>query len=233
VRTRLVVLVAATALAVLALLPVTSPRLRPWRSRTAGRTSSARAHAVTLASGGPGAHRPRPARPTAARRSRSAVDRDPPAAARTQGPAFDGPPAPAVAPPGPVFYAAPPSAAPVAAEVPWFSPAPTSADPGPAEVPWLPVGGYPAEASAALGQPWPRAELPEAEPAYPADPGDPFLAPGWRPGRDYLPMGGSFSGPDPLADPEPFPAVGPLADGGAPEAADPLSGAWYRDRWAR
>ncbi|HTX26930.1 MAG TPA: MraY family glycosyltransferase [Streptosporangiaceae bacterium] len=216
VRTRLVVLVAATVIAVLALLPVTSPRLRPWRSRAAGRTASAPARAVALASGGPGAHRPRPARPPAARPARSVVDRDPPAAARAQGPAFEVAPPSPVAPPGPVFYAAPPSAAPV-----------------PAEAPWFPVGGYPATASAALGEPWPRAELPETEPAHPADPGEPFPAPGWRPGNGYLLAGGPLSGADPLADPEPFPAVGPLGDGRASEAADPLSGTRYRDPWTR
>ena len=60
VRTRLVVLEAATIIAVLALLPVTMPRLRPWHSGPARRPVPSPAHAAALASdasGAPGARR--------------------------------------------------------------------------------------------------------------------------------------------------------------------------------
>src|SRR5579863_9942526 len=56
VRTRLVVFVVATAVAVLTLLPVTMPRLRPWRTRrrriTVPPAATARAEALAAATGG-------------------------------------------------------------------------------------------------------------------------------------------------------------------------------------
>jgi len=224
VRTRLVVLEAATIIAVLALLPVTMPRLRPWHSAPARRPVSAPAHAAALApdaSGAPGARRHRADRAEAARSGRSPRDAPPLSPrARTQGPALNGPPAAAVAPPpGPVFHAAPTAAAP--------SPV-TPATSG--ETPWFSSGGYPAYAPGVpgeplplvSGEPLPRAgRLPGAESAYPADPQDPFAGQGWRPSPDYLPAGGSFAGPGPFA--------GPLADGGAPDVLDPLPQAQQRD----
>jgi UDP-GlcNAc:undecaprenyl-phosphate GlcNAc-1-phosphate transferase len=99
VRTRLVVLEAATVIAVLTLLPVTMPRLRPWRSSGARRaSSSARASALAAAraSGAPGAHRPRPSGLQATRSTRSVLD------------------APALSPvtraPGSAYHGAPPAA---------------------------------------------------------------------------------------------------------------------------
>src|SRR5579863_2683918 len=56
VHTQLVVFVVATAVAVLALLPVTTPRLRPWRTRrrriTVPPAATARAEALAAATGG-------------------------------------------------------------------------------------------------------------------------------------------------------------------------------------
>jgi UDP-GlcNAc:undecaprenyl-phosphate/decaprenyl-phosphate GlcNAc-1-phosphate transferase len=227
VRTRLVVLEAATIIAVLALLPVTMPRLRPWRSGTARRPVSAPAHAAALASDAPGApvgRRHRADRAQVARSARSPRDAPPLSPrARVQGPALNGPPPSAVAPaPGPVFHAAPPAAAPAPV---------TPAAPGlPGETPWFTSGWYPADAPwipgeplpQVPGEPLPRAgRLPGTEPAYPADTQAPFPGPGWRPSPGYLPAGGSFSGPGPFA--------GPLADGGAPDVPDPLPQGQQRD----
>ena len=151
VRTRLVVLEAATIIAVLALLPVTMPRLRPWHSGPARRPVSAPAHAAALASdasGAPGARRHRADRAEAARSGRSPRDAPPLSPrVRTQGPALNGPPPSAVAPPpGPVFHAAP-----TAAPSP-ITPA-TSGLPG--ETPWFTSGGYPADAPRVPGEPLP------------------------------------------------------------------------------
>ncbi len=193
VRTRLVVLEAATVIAVLALLPVTMPRLRPWRSRVVRRPASAPA-------------RHRPARPEVARPPRTALQTRPPAVSRTPGPflnapvppaaapaldpGFDGLPRSAVAPaPGQVFTAGPPAPGQV------FTGVPPAAAPLPAEVPWFADSGYPGDARPVLGDPLPRAGLlPGAGPAYPADPRDLFADPGWRPGH-----GSPADVPDPIS----------------------------------
>jgi UDP-GlcNAc:undecaprenyl-phosphate/decaprenyl-phosphate GlcNAc-1-phosphate transferase len=195
VRTRLVVLEAATVIAVLALLPATMPRLRPWQSRGARRPSAAPAHAAALPPTAAGARRRRTAGPEAARPSRSVLGGAPPsAAARTQAPVLSAPTSTAA----------------------WAQ--------GPA------LNGYAGEASWVPGEALPRAgRLPGAEPAYPADPGDPFPGPAWDPGQGYLPEGGSFPGPDPFAGHGPFPAAGQLADGSLPDVPDPLSQAQPRD----
>ena len=66
VRTRLVVFVVATAIAVLALLPVTMPRLRPWRARARRVAVPAAATARTAAMAAAGTpHHSRPYRPAA------------------------------------------------------------------------------------------------------------------------------------------------------------------------
>jgi len=269
VRTRLVVLEAATIIAVLALLPVTMPRLRPWHAGPARKPVSTPAHAAALASGAPGApgaRRHRAARAEVTRSGRSPRDAPPLSPRpRTQGPALTGPPAspraraqgsaligplpPAMAPPpGPVFHSTPTS--PVAPPPgPAFHAAPTAAAPIPAtpvtpgiqgfpgETPWFNGGGYPADApripadtSRVPGEPLPRlpgralpraGRLPGTEPAYPADPQDPFPGPGWRAGPGYLPAADSFSGPGPFA--------GPLAEGGTPDVSDPLPHAQQPD----
>jgi UDP-GlcNAc:undecaprenyl-phosphate/decaprenyl-phosphate GlcNAc-1-phosphate transferase len=237
VRTRLVVLEAATVIAILALLPVTMPRLRPWRSRSVvRRPASAPAHAAGLSYAAPGGRRPRPVRPDGARPPRSAaLEAAPPSAVtRTSGPAFNAAP-PAVAPtPGPFFNAPVP---PTAAQAPIFNaPVPPAGAQAPvfnAPVPpagaQAPVFNAPVPPAAAQA-PDPALDAPPpAEPAYPADPRDPFAGPGWRPGPGYLPAAGSFPGPDPFAGTGPFPAVGPRADGGPADVPDPISRAQHRD----
>jgi UDP-GlcNAc:undecaprenyl-phosphate/decaprenyl-phosphate GlcNAc-1-phosphate transferase len=207
VRTRLVVLEAATIIAVLALLPVTMPRLRPWHSAPARRPVSA----------------PSRARAEVARSERSPRDA-PPLAPRTlpQGPALAGPP----------LAAGPRAQGPALGEMPWFTNGGY-----PADAPRLtgePLPWVPGEPRPGLpGEPLPRAgRLPGTEPAYPADPQDAFpgAGPAWRPspGPGYLPAGGAFPGPGPFA--------APLADGGAPDVPDPLPQAQQRDlrpRWGR
>jgi UDP-GlcNAc:undecaprenyl-phosphate/decaprenyl-phosphate GlcNAc-1-phosphate transferase len=244
VRTRLVVLEAATVIAILALLPATMPRLRPWASsRGVRRPVSAPAHAVALPPGTAGARRARPAGADVTRPRRSAPGAPPLSSSvtRPRGPALQPPPpSAAAAPPGPLSNGPPPAV-----------------DPFPAEVPWLPAGGYPGEESRDLGEALPRAgRLPGAEPAYPAGPRDPYPGPAGLPpagprdpypgpaglppadprdtfpgpgpsrrsAQGYLPAGASFPGPDPFA--------GPLADAGAPGAADapdPLPQARHRE----
>jgi UDP-GlcNAc:undecaprenyl-phosphate/decaprenyl-phosphate GlcNAc-1-phosphate transferase len=176
VRTRLVVLEAATIIAVLALLPVTMPRLRPWHSGPLRRPAPAPSRATALTSdapGAPGARRHRADRAEAARSGRSPRDA-PPLRARAQGPGPNGPPPSAVAPPsdpvfhtalpsaaaplpGPAFHAALPSApTPLPGPVFHAAPtvAPTPATPG--ETPWFTNGGYQADVSWAPGEPHPR-----------------------------------------------------------------------------
>jgi len=183
VRSRLVVLEAATIIAVLTLLPVTMPRLRPWRSGAARtppagrRPAAAPAHAAALSQAGPGApgaRRRRAAGPEVTRPARSPRDAPPLSpVTRTQPPALTPPPPSVLAsPPGPVFHAAPAPATPAI----------------PADLPWFTASGYRADAPRVLGEPLPRAgRLPETEPAYPADPQDPFPGPGWRPGPSDVP----------------------------------------------
>jgi UDP-GlcNAc:undecaprenyl-phosphate/decaprenyl-phosphate GlcNAc-1-phosphate transferase len=106
VRTRLVVLEAATAVAVLTLLPVTMPRLRPWRLLGQRRAIPVAAHRGTV----PGAHRG----------SVPARRETPSAAPRPAGPVRNGA-VPAGGPPfpagGPPFPPAPlPDAAPFPAD---------------------------------------------------------------------------------------------------------------------
>ncbi len=75
VRTRLVVFVVATAIAVLALLPVTMPRLRPWRARGRRVAVPAAATARTAAMAAAGTPRTTPVR--TARRHRTSAARLP------------------------------------------------------------------------------------------------------------------------------------------------------------
>jgi UDP-GlcNAc:undecaprenyl-phosphate/decaprenyl-phosphate GlcNAc-1-phosphate transferase len=200
VRTRLVVLEAATIIAVLALLPVTMPRLRPWHSAPARRPVSAPSHA----------------RAEVARSERSPRDA-PPLPPRTlpQGPALAGPP----------LAAGARTQGPALGEMPWFTHGGYPAD-APRltgePLPWVPGEPQPG----LVGEPLPRAgRLPGTEPAYPADPQDAFpgAGPAWRPspGPGYLPAAGAFPGPGPFA--------APLADGGAPDVPDPLPQAQQRD----
>jgi hypothetical protein len=114
VRTRLIVFVVATAVAVLTLLPVTMPRLRPWRLR--------QREAVTVAArrGAPAARRVPATAPHGAAAHRGTVPATPRATAATprSGPVTTGRhgtapalgPAPGSAlarPPGPVLNGAP------------------------------------------------------------------------------------------------------------------------------
>jgi UDP-GlcNAc:undecaprenyl-phosphate GlcNAc-1-phosphate transferase len=245
VRSRLVVLEAATIIAVLALLPVTMPRLRPWHTAPARRPASGPAHArAETARAGRSPRDAPPLSPRARPQGPALAGPQPSSETGPQGPALNGPavspgyraqgpalnsPLPSVQDQlaGPVFHAAPTAAAPAAAAqgIP-----PTPATPGfPGEAPWFTSGGYPVHATPLPGEPLPRAgRLPGTEPVYAADPQDPFASTGRRPNPDYLLAAGSFSGPGPIA--------GPLTDGGAPDALDPLPQAHPRDfrpRWGR
>jgi UDP-GlcNAc:undecaprenyl-phosphate GlcNAc-1-phosphate transferase len=194
VHTRLVVFVAATAVAVLALLPVTMPRLRPWQAR-GGRLAvpppaSARAAALASATGGT----PRTAAVRGPRRHRTSA---PPAPApvpngssRLNG--ISGPNEPARSPTspstGPVAAAPPwPGTVPAADAPPWPATAPAAAPPwaatsSPDAAPW--PGTAPADAAPWPGTPpfppapfpgdAPPASLTEPTPASPFDTPSPF-----------------------------------------------------------
>jgi hypothetical protein len=256
VRTRLVVLEAATIIAVLALLPVTMPRLRPWHSAPARRPVSAPAHAAALASdasGAPGARRHRADRAEAARSGRSPRDAPPLSPrVRTQGPALNGPPPSAVAPPpGPVFHAAPTAAAPnpitpaapgLPGETPWFTSGGSSADapqvPGD-PMSWVAGGGSPADMPQVPGDPmsW------VAGGGYPADmpqvPGEPmpWVAGGgypadtpWVPGepQPWFTDGGYRADAPPVPG-EPLPRAGRLPGTEPAYPAQPAQSAYTAD----
>ncbi len=263
VRTRLVVLEAATIIAVLALLPVTMPRLRPWHTGPARRPLSAPAHAAGPASGTPGARRHRADRAEVARSARSPRDAPPLSPrARTQGPALNGPlpsaaapppgpvfrappPSAAVAPPGPVFRAPPPSAA-VAPPGPVFQAGPTAAAPTPAapaapgipgEMPWYTGGGYPVDAPRLADEPlpWvPGEPLPRAGRLPGTDPAYPDDPQGPFPAPGWRSSPGNLPAGGSFSGPGPF--ADPLGDGGAPDVLEPLPQAQQRDlrpSWGR
>ena len=102
IRTKSPILAAATVVAVLTLLPVTMPRLRPWRARGRRRTkpliaSPATAAAPSRGRGPDAATPPRPAPPRPAP-PRPAPPRPAPASARPSQPAANGTPFPGSAP---------------------------------------------------------------------------------------------------------------------------------------
>jgi UDP-GlcNAc:undecaprenyl-phosphate GlcNAc-1-phosphate transferase len=206
VRTRLVVFVVATAVAVLTLLPVTMPRLRPWR---------------LLRGPVPAAYRgtrrgttPRPAGPVLNGASSSG-------AAPIQYAPFTGP-APLPAAP---FPAAAPR--PAATRYP-DAPFPDNQFPG-GQLPWAgrlpgvdPVAPFaPAYPVDPLG-PGPASN---GRPAQP----NPLTAPGPFPAADPLTAPGPFPGADPLTAPGPFPSPGPAPDAGPAESPDPLAPPQRRD----
>jgi UDP-GlcNAc:undecaprenyl-phosphate/decaprenyl-phosphate GlcNAc-1-phosphate transferase len=215
VRTRLVVFVVATAVAVLTLLPVTMPRLRPWRlfrgpqaiPAAARRGTTAAAHRGTAAAGhrgtaarrGTAAHRGAvPAYPGAAPGARRGTR---PGPSRPAGPVLPGPVLNGPVPNGPVL------AGPVLNGASSSGTGPIQHAPFAGQ---LPLDQFP-------GDRLPRAgRLPGVDPvapfapAYPVDP----LAPG--------PAG---NGRQQLADPFPasdlFPAPDPYSSPGPAESPDP------------
>jgi UDP-GlcNAc:undecaprenyl-phosphate/decaprenyl-phosphate GlcNAc-1-phosphate transferase len=223
VRTRLVVFEAATLIAVLTLLPVTMPRLRPWAWRKP----------VPVAAGNlPRSGRAVPA-PAAVVSRRAAP---PPAAA----------PLPAAAP-FPRAAPFPPSSQPPETAPFPRAPFPGSAPPAsssPTEAPPLPGGSLPH--AGRLPEPETVNPVNPVSPlgsAYPADPPGPLpgsfsgpggrSGPGRRPGAGGRPGNGrggspdSPPGPDPFADPGPRPGAGPEA--GSTGSPDPLPQAQPRN----
>jgi UDP-N-acetylmuramyl pentapeptide phosphotransferase/UDP-N-acetylglucosamine-1-phosphate transferase len=213
VRTRLFVFVVATAVAVLTLLPVTMPRLRPWRLLrqrqavtvpaahrgtvpTAPRATAATARSATAATARGGAV-------TTGRRGTAPVlgpDTGPALARRPPGPVLNGAPSPGLSasgasplPRAPFADVAPASEATGYLDVPGFLPV----DQLPADQ--LPVDQLPVDQLPRAGR------LPGADPAdpfapaYPVDPLDPGRA---DPGRTGL----GRTGPGRLAHPDPFSA---------------------------
>jgi UDP-GlcNAc:undecaprenyl-phosphate GlcNAc-1-phosphate transferase len=221
VHTRLVVFVAATAVAVLALLPVTMPRLRPWRARgdrlAVPPPASARAAALASATGGT----PRAAAVRGPRRHRTSA---PPAPApvpngssRLNG--ISGPNEPARSPTSPSTrpVATPPWPGTVPADdaPPWPATAPAAAPPwaatsSPDAPPW--PGTAPADAPS-----WPGT-APADAPSWPGT--TPADAPPWA--ATSSPDAPPWPGTAP-ADAAPWPGTPPFPPAPFPGDAPPAS----------
>jgi UDP-GlcNAc:undecaprenyl-phosphate GlcNAc-1-phosphate transferase len=223
VRTRLVVLETATVIAVLTLLPVTMPQLRPWRLV---RTSRAAVPAVASAAvAGPSrtagaATRAGVADSRGARQYRPATPPD----ARPISQAFNGAPSSAPSSASPFPRAPYPDAAP-------FQGAPAFPDsaPFPDASPFQGTAPFPDAAALPGDVPFPGDQLPHAgrlpgaEPVGPFGPGYPVGSVNPFPGSDEQSANGHLAYPDPLPAPDPFPGPGSATAGGPPDGTDPRS----------
>ena len=245
VRTRLVVFVVATAVAVLTLLPVTMPRLRPWRLFAGPQAIPAvarRGTAAVAAHRGPvtAAHRgtvPASYRGTAAGATRRGTR---PATPQPAGPVLNGASSSGAAPiqhapfPGPApLPAAPFSAAAPPPEAARYPDAPFSDDQfpnGQFRNDQLPNGQF-------GGAQLPRAgRLPGVDPvapfapAYPVDPLGPGPASnGRQPQPNPFPAADPLTAADPFTAADPYPGPGPVPDAGPAESPDPLAPPQRRD----
>jgi hypothetical protein len=248
VRTRLVVFVVATAVAVLTLLPVTMPRLRPWRLLRGPVPSAAHRGTVPAAYRGtaPAAarHGIRPGTPRAAGPVLNGASSSGPAPiqhAPFPGP-LPAPPFPAAAPlpeaarypdapfPGDQLPRAGrlPGVDPVAPFAPAYpvdplGPGPASNGRQPHPDPFTAPDPFPAHGTA-----------PDPFPAHGTAP-DPFPTHGTAP--DPVPTHGTApdpfpthgTAPDPFSTPDPFPSHGPAPAAGPGESPDPLAPPPHRD----
>jgi UDP-GlcNAc:undecaprenyl-phosphate/decaprenyl-phosphate GlcNAc-1-phosphate transferase len=220
VRTRLVVFVVATLVAVLTLLPVTMPALRPWRllGRRQPVAVVARHGAAAVAAPrgtGPAAHRgtvPVASRATAATARSGALT----TARRGTAPALQPEAGSAAArPPGPVLSGTSSPGAPASGAAPF--PRVPLADAGSAPE----ATGYPGAPGFLPADEQPSGQLPDYQlpdyqlpragllagadpvdpfaPAYPADPLDPGHGPGRLPDPDPFGTSAPLNIPDPLA----------------------------------
>jgi UDP-GlcNAc:undecaprenyl-phosphate/decaprenyl-phosphate GlcNAc-1-phosphate transferase len=219
VRTRLVVFVVATAVAVLTLLPVTMPRLRPWRLFRGPQAIPATARRGTAATA---AHR-RPV-PAAHRGTR-------PGTPQPAGPVLNGASSSGATPIQHALFPGPAS---------FPGPAPLSAAPFPAAAP-RPAGTRYPDAPFPDDQ-FPGGQLPRAgrlpgvdpvapfAPAYPVGPLGPGPARnGRQPQPNPLTAPDPFTAADPFIAPDPFPSPGPAPDAGPAESPDPLAPPQRRD----
>jgi UDP-GlcNAc:undecaprenyl-phosphate/decaprenyl-phosphate GlcNAc-1-phosphate transferase len=208
VRTRLIVFVVATAVAVLTLLPVTMPRLRPWRLlrqrqavAVAARRGAAAARRVPAAAAAhrgtvPATPRATPGMGTATARSGAVTTSrrgTAPALGPEAGSALARPPRPVLnGVPSPGVSASGASPLPRA---PFADAASASEAPAYLDVPgYLPVDQLPAD------------QLPRAGRLRGADPADPFA-----PAYPVDPPGPGRTGPGRLAHPDPFITPEPLS----------------------
>jgi UDP-GlcNAc:undecaprenyl-phosphate GlcNAc-1-phosphate transferase len=222
VRTRLVVFVVATAVAVLALLPVTMPRLRPWRLFRGPQAIPAVARRGTAAAA---AHRG----PAPAAAHRGTV----PAAYRGTAPAArHGTRRATPRPAGPVLNGVSSSGAapiqfpgdqlPRAGRLPGVDPVAPFAPAYPVD----PLGPAPASNGPASNGPASNGRQPHPDPFAAPDPfPDPF------PGHAPDPFAAPGHAPDPFAAPDPFPRHGPAPGpaAGPAESPDPLAPPQHRD----
>jgi UDP-GlcNAc:undecaprenyl-phosphate/decaprenyl-phosphate GlcNAc-1-phosphate transferase len=181
VRTRLVVLEAATVIAVLTLLPVTMPRLRPWRlARSRAAVPAAASGAVAASS-----------RTAGGRPAGQAFNGTPPSASPFQRAPF---PDPAPFPDAARFADAPalPAAAPL---------------PGPAQLPGAaPLPGDQLPRAGRLPGTEPAGSF---APGYPVAPVNPFPGPHEQPANGHLAYPDPVPAPDPFPGPGPATADGP------------------------
>src|SRR5271163_32593 len=206
VRTRLVVFVVATAVAVLTLLPVTMPRLRPWRLLRGPQATPAVARRGTVAAAA--ARGPVPA--AAHRGTVPAAYRGTAAAVARHG-IRQGTPRPA----GPVLNGAPSSGAAPNQHAPF--PGPLPAPPFPAAAPLPEATRYPDAA-------FPDAPFPDAQFPHDRFQGDQFAAdplPRDQFPGDQLPRAGRLPGVDPVAPFAPAYPVDPLGPGPASNGRQP------------
>jgi UDP-GlcNAc:undecaprenyl-phosphate/decaprenyl-phosphate GlcNAc-1-phosphate transferase len=207
VRTRLVVLEAATVIAVLTLLPVTMPSMRPWQARTRRKAVPVAASALS--------------RPPSSRAARSPQAGRSPQAAPSSPPWPPQPPLPATAYRGDTAPAAAPFPEAQFARDP-HPPATTSPPPGDSlpRAGRLP-GAEPVDPMGPVEHVDPFDAVHPTGPTYPVDPHGAFPGPAGRPGHSYVPQPGPIPGPDPLPDPGSSPNARPQANGGPVGAPGP------------
>jgi UDP-GlcNAc:undecaprenyl-phosphate GlcNAc-1-phosphate transferase len=248
VRTRLVVFIVATAVAVLTLLPVTMPRLRPWRLLRGRQAIPAVARRGTPAAAArrgsvpAGAHRgtvPAAYRGTAAAAARRGTRRATP---RPAGPVLNGAPASGAAP---VQHAPfPANQFPVDQFPANQFPAnqfPNGQLPG-GPLPGGQLQGDPFAADQFPRDQFPGDQLPRAgrlpgvdpvapfAPAYPVDPLGPGPASnGRQPQPNPFPAADPLTAADPFTAADPYPGPGPVPDAGPAESPDPLAPPQRRD----
>jgi UDP-GlcNAc:undecaprenyl-phosphate GlcNAc-1-phosphate transferase len=224
----------ATVIAVLALLPATMPRLRPWRAfsgRNAPSASAASRARARRPATGTAARAPAPARPAGrppvqAVQGAAAAQGAPPAGYDSfPGYSLDGDPLPAVSPfpgaaPAPNAFPGPvpaPNAFPAAAPAP-------NAFPGPVPAPNAFPAAAPAPNAASLAPvpadplPW-AGRLPSAEPAPSRAP---FSGPAAFPRQPPFPDLEPFSGQVPVSGQVPLNGQAPFPDAGSRSADGPL-----------
>jgi UDP-GlcNAc:undecaprenyl-phosphate GlcNAc-1-phosphate transferase len=230
VRTPSVLFIAATLVAVLALLPVTMPRLRPWRARTPAKPRPAARPSAPVPPAHAAPAQVPPAYAPAAQASQA------PAAPSATAPSAPVPPAHAAVPDVPRFLPAAPSHGTNGA-----SSSHGATPPG--------TGGFTGQAhyqgqdqAHDQGQePFPGPPVSHGRPAAPWEQVSPNHPAPWQDAhgdRDAAAPQGPFPGPDGFPGPEPYTGGNPFPgqpdpEDGALDGNDPFSQVQHPDAWPR